>query len=38
MAYLHLGGPVGVGTSVVLVVATVVKVVGAKLRKQFLLG
>ena len=36
MIYLHWGGPVGVVTFVVLVVVTVVEVVGAKLRKQYL--
>ena len=37
MFYSHLGGLVGVLVVVVLVVVTVVEVVGAKLRKQFLL-
>ena len=37
MVYLHLGGPVGVVTVVVLVVVTVLEVVGAKLKKHFLL-
>ena len=37
MFYLHLGGPVGVVTVVVSVVVTVLEVVGARLRKQFLL-
>ena len=36
MVDLHLGGPVGVGTFLVLVVVTVVEVEGAKWRKQFL--
>ena len=37
LVYLHLGGPVGVVTVVVLVVVTVLEVVGAKLKKHFLL-